>query len=160
MIRLSKRIKSKPAFDISEIQSNFKSFLRLLECNNQSLKLINELEEKSSGEYLFDMEFIRSNLEKLDKQVGEIVESLNPSAFGSAGRIWVGSMKSSWGGVGVCTCDTPSPASTTSLPVLVPTVDPTTTCWAGWATTLMATTWTCPAGPANRTSMEAGNRFP
>jgi pyruvate,water dikinase len=77
MFKLFKRDKTKDAFDISEIQRNFESFLRLLECNNEALKLINDLEEKSSGEYLFDMEFIRSNLDKLDRNVGEIVESLN-----------------------------------------------------------------------------------
>jgi pyruvate,water dikinase len=75
--RLFKRDKAASLFDISEIQRNFDSFLRLLECNNESLKLINELEEKSGGEYLFDMEFIRSNLEKLDGYVGEIVDRLN-----------------------------------------------------------------------------------
>jgi len=75
--RLFKRDKKRPSFDISDIQRNFDSFLRLLEGNNEALKLINELEEKSSGEYLFDMEFIRSNLEKLDKHVGGIVDSLN-----------------------------------------------------------------------------------
>lgn len=75
--RLFKRNKAEPAFDISQIQRNFDSFLRLLDCNNETLRLINELEEKSSGEYLFDMEFIKSNLEKLDEYVGEIVDRLN-----------------------------------------------------------------------------------
>jgi pyruvate,water dikinase len=75
--RIFRRGKTKDAFDISEIQRNFESFLSLLECNNEALKLINELKEKSSGEYLFDMEFIRSTLDKLDDNVGQIVDSLN-----------------------------------------------------------------------------------
>jgi pyruvate,water dikinase len=77
MIRLFKRNRSKTEFDISEIKRNFESFLRLLDANNEALKLMNELEEKSSGEYLFDMEFIKSNLDKLDSYMGEIVSSLN-----------------------------------------------------------------------------------
>jgi len=75
--RLFKREKPRTAADISEIQRNFDSFLRLLDCNNEALKLINELKEKSSGEYLFDMEYVRTNLTKLDEYVIEIVESLN-----------------------------------------------------------------------------------
>jgi pyruvate,water dikinase len=75
--RLFNRGKTRPSFDVSDIQRNFDSFLQLLESNNEALKLINELEEKSSGEYLFDMEFIRSNLEKLDQHIAGIVASLN-----------------------------------------------------------------------------------
>ena len=49
----------------------------LLDRNNDTLKVISDMREKSSGDFLFDMEFIRVNLEKLDRYVEEIVDLLN-----------------------------------------------------------------------------------
>ena len=63
--------------DVSQIREHFRIFLEILERNNDTLKLISELEEKSTGDYLFDMEFIKTNLNKLDRYVLEIIDLLN-----------------------------------------------------------------------------------
>lgn len=89
--RIFRRGKTPRTVDISEIQQNFRDFLRLLECNNDALRVISDLEEKSSGEYLFDMEFIKMNLESLDRYVGEIVELLN-----SIGRDRYGALRDAY----------------------------------------------------------------
>jgi pyruvate,water dikinase len=77
--------------DISEIQQNFHDFLRLLEFNNDTLRVISDLEEKSGGEYLFDMEFIKTSLGQLDQYVGEIVDLLN-----SIGRDRYGALRDAY----------------------------------------------------------------
>lgn len=80
--RIFSRDKTPRVVDISKVQRNFNDYLGLLDRNNDTLKVISDLEEKSSGEYLFDMEFIRANLAKLDKYVLEIVELLNSMSGG------------------------------------------------------------------------------
>ncbi len=69
--------KPKQVIDFTDIRSRFELFLKILEQNNNALKTISELEEKSGGDYLFDMEFIKSSLDQLDKEVKEIVDLLN-----------------------------------------------------------------------------------
>ena len=52
------------------VREQFKSFLALLEQNNQVLKVIGDMEEKSQGEYLFDLNYIRTSLENVRQAVG------------------------------------------------------------------------------------------
>jgi len=78
MIRLFKRNKSKAEFDISEIQRNFESFQRLLECNNEALKLMNELEEnvKAVEDGIVDLKLLVTNkdytLDKLENAIHDL----------------------------------------------------------------------------------------
>lgn len=58
------------------IQEQFKNFQALLEQNNQVLKVISDMEEKSHGEYLFDLNYIRLSLEKVRRGIGEIIEQM------------------------------------------------------------------------------------
>ncbi|MFC1848981.1 PEP/pyruvate-binding domain-containing protein [candidate division CSSED10-310 bacterium] len=55
------------------IREKFTHFQTLLEYNNQVLKTIADLEEKSQGEYLFDLNYIRSHFETLCDGVSNIV---------------------------------------------------------------------------------------
>ena len=61
---------------LRDVQEQFKRFLVLLEQNNQVLKIIGDMEEKSQGEYLFDLNYIRSSLEDIRAAVGQIIEQL------------------------------------------------------------------------------------
>ena len=58
------------------IQDKFASFLSLLDKNNQVLKLMSDMEDKSQGEYLFDMNYIRTNLAEIQSGVEEIIKEL------------------------------------------------------------------------------------
>jgi pyruvate,water dikinase len=65
-----------PRAALGAIQEKFGYFLTLLEKNNQVLKIIGDLEEKSQGEYLFDLNYIRSRLEQIRTGVAEIIENM------------------------------------------------------------------------------------
>ncbi len=58
------------------LQDRFTHFLALLEKNNQVLKIISDLEEKSQGEHLFDMNYIRASVDAVRSGVSEIVERM------------------------------------------------------------------------------------
>ena len=57
-------------------QEQFSSFMALLEQNNQVLKVIGDMEEKSQGDYLFDLNYIRTSLEDVRLAVREIIEQM------------------------------------------------------------------------------------
>ena len=59
-----------------EIQDKFRLFRRLLDKNNRALKIISDLEEKSQGEYLFDLNYITSSLQDLQMTVGDIIDNM------------------------------------------------------------------------------------
>jgi pyruvate,water dikinase len=70
----SKDEESRAAF--KAIQEKFHYFLSLLEKNNQVLKMISDLEEKSQGEYLFDLNYILSHSALIRAGVAEIIENM------------------------------------------------------------------------------------
>jgi pyruvate,water dikinase len=61
---------------LKTIQDKFASFLSLLDKNNQVLKLMSDMEDKSQGEYLFDMNYIRTSLAEIQSGVKEIIKEL------------------------------------------------------------------------------------
>lgn len=61
---------------VKSVQEKFASFHALLEENNQTLKLISDLEEKSQGDYLFDMNYIASSLNQIRTGVKNIIENM------------------------------------------------------------------------------------
>lgn len=61
---------------LNEIQQKFLSFLNILDTNNQILKKIADLEEKSQGEYLFDINYISSSLETIYEYAKELIDKL------------------------------------------------------------------------------------
>jgi len=58
------------------LQDRFTHFLALLEKNNQVLKIISDMEEKSQGEHLFDINYIRNSVAGIRSGAGEIVERM------------------------------------------------------------------------------------
>ena len=59
-----------------EIQDKFRLFRMLLDKNNHALKIISDLEEKSQGEYLFDLNYITSSLQDLRAAIGDIIDNM------------------------------------------------------------------------------------
>jgi pyruvate,water dikinase len=59
------------------LQEKFTHFRRLLDNNNQALETMADMEEKLSGDYVFDSSYLYSRVDKLGHQVTEMVASLN-----------------------------------------------------------------------------------
>jgi pyruvate,water dikinase len=70
----SKDEETKAAF--SAIQKKYTHFLSLLEKNNQVLKAISDMEEKSQGEYLFDLNYLHSRLAEIREGIADIIEHM------------------------------------------------------------------------------------
>jgi pyruvate,water dikinase len=65
---------TQPAF--KALLQKFDHFLALLEKNNQVLKIISDMEEKTQGEYLFDLNYIVARVTELRAGVSDIVEQM------------------------------------------------------------------------------------
>lgn len=61
---------------LEEIRTRFESFQRLLRNNNAILAIIGDLEEKAQGDYLFDINYIRSSLTEIRTGVEQILEEM------------------------------------------------------------------------------------
>lgn len=75
-----------PKSDLRLIREKFGHFYALLEANNQALQLISDMEEKSQGDYLFDLNYIRHSLRELRLCVNEIIDrmvALGGEGYGS-----------------------------------------------------------------------------
>ncbi|WP_449244754.1 PEP/pyruvate-binding domain-containing protein [Desulfobacca acetoxidans] len=59
------------------LAARYSHFQRLLAANNQVLYLMSDLGEKLSGDFLFDLQYIRSLCSRLAEQTGEMVAALN-----------------------------------------------------------------------------------
>lgn len=57
--------------------AKYQAFRELLATNNQVLELMADMEEKLSGEYLFDMHYIKTNVRLIGYGVSKIIENLN-----------------------------------------------------------------------------------
>jgi len=55
----------------------YQAFQNLLSTNNQVLELMADMEEKFSGEYLFDIHYIKTNVRLIGYEVSKIIGSLN-----------------------------------------------------------------------------------
>ena len=55
----------------------YTAFQKLLSTNNQVLELMADMEEKLSGEYLFDMHYIKTNVRLIGYGVLKIIENLD-----------------------------------------------------------------------------------
>jgi pyruvate,water dikinase len=74
--RIFPRGKGASKYTLSAVQENFSNFLTILENNNRVLKIISDMEEKSQGEYLFDINYIRSSLADVRSGVLGITEGM------------------------------------------------------------------------------------
>lgn len=59
-----------------QVQGKFQDFKAVLEKNNQILKLISDMEEKSQGEYLLDMSYIHQTLSEVRAGMCEMIDRL------------------------------------------------------------------------------------
>ncbi len=61
----------------TELAEKYRHFQRLLAANNEVLALMTDMEEKLSGDYLFDFQYIRSSVDHLRDETMALVASLN-----------------------------------------------------------------------------------
>lgn len=69
--------RSTPEGGLAVFQKKYESFKRLLDANNDTLELMARLEAVAEGDFIFDMQFIRSRSQAILQRVGTIVEELN-----------------------------------------------------------------------------------
>lgn len=72
----SERPPATPSDILSELQTKYADFVQLLAKNHEVLKTIADMEEKSQGEYLLDINYIRERLQTIRLGVREIIERL------------------------------------------------------------------------------------
>jgi len=72
-----RRGKAAPEKGVEAFKRKYESFKKLLEANNDALELMARLEAVAEGEFIFDMQFIRSRSDAILRKVGIIVEELN-----------------------------------------------------------------------------------
>ena len=68
--------RDEPDEGLGDIRTKFAHFLTLLDRNNHVLKIIADLEKKSQGEYLFDLNYVRASLGDLRAGVRDIVAAM------------------------------------------------------------------------------------
>ncbi len=73
---LFKKSQKQSSSALQSIQENFANFLAILDNNNRVLKNISDMEEKSQGEYLFDINYIRSSIAEVRSGVLGIAEGM------------------------------------------------------------------------------------
>jgi pyruvate,water dikinase len=61
----------------AELAEKYRHFQRLLTANNQVLALMTDMEEKRSGDYIFDFQYIRSSVDQMREETLALVEALN-----------------------------------------------------------------------------------
>src|SRR3990172_8827588 len=72
--------KDEPAQSLSvddSFKKEFNAFKQLLVSNNQALEIMADMQEKLSGEYLFDRRYIESRVSLISESVLTIVDKLN-----------------------------------------------------------------------------------
>ena len=61
----------------ADLAGKYTHFQALLSANNQVLSLMADMEEKLSGDYLFDLQYIRAAVSQLHQETGKLVDALN-----------------------------------------------------------------------------------
>jgi pyruvate, water dikinase len=77
LFKKSVEIKEKNNIASEALIAKYRAFQNLLQGNNQALELMADMEEKLSGEYLFDMHYIKSNVRIIGSEILKITENLN-----------------------------------------------------------------------------------
>ena len=62
--------------DLESVRRKFRNFYSILEYNNQILKVISDMEEKSHGEYLFDINYIETSVSRIREYLVQIIDNL------------------------------------------------------------------------------------
>ena len=80
MVKLTDFFKKKDSCrpeDVEALRQRYGAFRSLLEENREILEIITDLEEKRHGDYLFDMQYLRSNVRRLSEKVYSLIRNLN-----------------------------------------------------------------------------------
>jgi len=75
--RKSSEVKEQTSLPAEAMRAKYQAFQKLLSTNNKVLELMADMEEKLSGEYLFDMHYIKTNIRLIGYEVRKIIENLN-----------------------------------------------------------------------------------
>jgi pyruvate, water dikinase len=59
------------------LRQKYGAFRRLLADNQEVLEIITDLEEKTSGDYIFDMQYLRASIKRLSEKVYNLIHLLN-----------------------------------------------------------------------------------
>lgn len=73
---LFKKEKVLSEIDLGDIRSKFTNFLSILENNHLALKTMSDMEEKSLGEYVFDINYLNDSIESIRFNIIKIIENL------------------------------------------------------------------------------------
>lgn len=82
LLSIFKRTKSELSQTREKLQKRYNCFQELLSETNAILEIMADMEEKLSGDYLFDMHYIRSNSNMLFDRVNTIIGALNEISNG------------------------------------------------------------------------------
>jgi pyruvate,water dikinase len=69
------------------LKEKYLYFQRVLDENNRALSIMADLEEKFSGEYLFDMHYIQTNVRDVSEAVSEIIKNINALSDGKYSQL-------------------------------------------------------------------------
>ncbi|MBN2225944.1 MAG: hypothetical protein JW763_01125 [candidate division Zixibacteria bacterium] len=72
---------------LAQLQGKFSHFVGLLECNSRSLKTIGDMEEKAQGDYLFDINYIRTSYNDVVSDIDRIITHLSALGDGKYGDL-------------------------------------------------------------------------
>ncbi len=85
MVKLTDFFKKKDTSrpeDVESLRHRYGAFRSLLEENREILEIITDLEEKRDGDFLFDMQYLRSNVRRLSEKVYHLIQNLNEISEG------------------------------------------------------------------------------
>ncbi len=77
MFRFLRRFLKEEVDEQTRLRLKFDHFRRLLENNSRALETMADMEEKLSGDYLFDTAYLQAQVEQLGESVAHIVTELN-----------------------------------------------------------------------------------
>jgi pyruvate,water dikinase len=74
---LNKLFNKKKSVDLIELKIIFDKFKQVLSANNLILELISDLEDKLSGEYIFDKNYLKQTVERISEEIYGVILNLN-----------------------------------------------------------------------------------
>ena len=78
MLELFRKIFSKKrSVNLSELKTIFEKFKQILAGNNIILELISQMEDKLSGEYIFDINYLKQTVTQLSEEIYGVIVNLN-----------------------------------------------------------------------------------
>lgn len=69
--------KKKKSVDLIELKTIFDKFKQILSANNLILELVSQLEDKLSGEYIFDINYLDQTIEQISEEIYGVIVNLN-----------------------------------------------------------------------------------